>query len=418
MAEGFGAAAAQVDERRLWQRHVDMARLGGTPRGGVRRLALGEEDNAARALLAHWAGERRFLVALDPIGNLFIRRPGTDADAAPVLAGSHTDTQPSGGRFDGIYGVLAAFEALEAIEEAGIATRRPIEAVVWTGEEGGARFPIGTMGSSVFAGELPLEKALQDRDDAGVTVEEALRATRAALPGVAARPLGFPVAAFVEAHIEQGPELEAAAKTIGVVTSIQGARRFRIEIEGEDAHAGTTSRKRRRDALSAAVRMVAALERLFEDKDDVVRFTVGRFRVSPDAPAVVPGHAFFTIDFRHPDEAVLARLGDQVKPVCEANAGPCAVAVVETSRSRPVPFTSEVPDLVEAASNRLGLSSMRMISGAGHDAMRLARVAPTGMVFVPCERGISHSEVENAKPEDLAAGARVLAETLVELAGR
>jgi N-carbamoyl-L-amino-acid hydrolase len=164
--------------------------------------------------------------------------------------------------------------------------------------------------------------------------------------------------------------------------------------------------------------MVAALERLFEDKDDVVRFTVGRFRVSPDAPAVVPGHAFFTIDFRHPDEAVLARLGDQVKPVCEANAGPCAVAVVETSRSRPVPFTSEVPDLVEAASNRLGLSSMRMISGAGHDAMRLARVAPTGMVFVPCERGISHSEVENAKPEDLAAGARVLAETLVELAGR
>jgi N-carbamoyl-L-amino-acid hydrolase len=417
MAEGFGAAA-RVDEERLWRRHVEMARLGGTPRGGVRRLALSEEDNAARAMLARWAAGCGFAVALDPIGNLFMRREGTEPDAAPVLAGSHTDTQPSGGRFDGIYGVLAAFEALEAIDEAGIATRRPIEAVVWTAEEGGARFPVGTMGSSVFAGEIPLERALRDRDDAGVTVEAALLAMRAALPGAAARPLGFPVAAFVEAHIEQGPELEAAGRTIGIVTSIQGARRFRIEIEGEDAHAGTTSRKRRRDALSAAVRMVAALERLFEDPEDVVRFTVGRFRISPDAPAVVPGHAVFTIDFRHPDEAVLARLGDEVRPVCEANAGPCEVAVIETSRSRPVPFTSDVPDLVEAASRRLGLSSMRMISGAGHDAMRLARVAPAGMVFVPCERGISHSEAENAKPQDLAAGARVLAETLVALAGR
>ena len=164
--------------------------------------------------------------------------------------------------------------------------------------------------------------------------------------------------------------------------------------------------------------MVAALERLFADPEDVVRFTVGRFRISPDAPAVVPGHAWFTIDFRHPDEAVLARLGDEVRPVCEAHAGPCDVAVIETSRSRPVPFTSDVPDLVEAASRRLGLSSMRMISGAGHDAMRLAAVCPSGMVFVPCERGVSHNETENARPEDLAAGASILLEVLIELANR
>src|SRR5260370_24076824 len=306
-------AAASVDEKRLWQRHMAMAKLGGTPRGGVRRLALDANDNEARRVLVEWARGLGFTAALDPVGNLFIRREGSARDAEPVLSGSHTDTQPSGGKFDGIDGVLAAWEALEAIERAGITTRRPLEAVVWTCEEGGARFPMGTMGSGGFVGLKPLADILKVTDDAGITVGEALAATRAALPGVPERKLGFPVAAFLEAHIEQGPELEAKGDTIGIVTGIQGARRFLVEIEGEDAHAGTTSRARRKDALSAAVAMAGALEKDFhDDPTDTGRFTVGRFRVQPDAPAVVPGPALFTIDFRHPRGPVLPRLRDPI----------------------------------------------------------------------------------------------------------
>jgi N-carbamoyl-L-amino-acid hydrolase len=410
-------AAASVDEKRLWERHMEMATLGATPAGGVRRLALDGNDNEARRRLVEWATGLGFSCGLDPIGNLFIRREGSERDAPPVLAGSHTDTQPSGGRFDGIYGVLAACEALEAMERAGVKTKRPVEAVVWTCEEGGARFPMGTMGSSAFVGLRPLADILAQTDDAGVSVDEALKATRAALSGVPERSLGFPVAGFIEAHIEQGPELEIKGDTIGIVTGIQGARRFLVEVKGEDAHAGTTSRARRKDALSSAVAIVAALEKLFhDDPTDTVRFTVGRFRVRPDAPAVVPGHAMFTIDFRHPEQAVLTRLGDQVAGICAANSKKCAVTVTETSRSAPVPFTSNVPDLIERAAGRLYYRRMRILSGAGHDAMHLAKVCPTGMIFVPCENGVSHAEIENATPADLAAGTRVLAAALVELA--
>jgi len=410
-------AAAAVDEQRLWQRHMEMARLGATPAGGVRRLALDGNDNEARRRLVEWAKGLGFSCALDPIGNLFIRREGSTRDAEPILSGSHTDTQPSGGKFDGIYGVLAACEALEAIERAGVKTRRPLEAVVWTCEEGGARFPMGTMGSSAFVGLKPLADILKQTDDAGVAVGDALKATRAALSGVPERPLGFPVAGFIEAHIEQGPELEIHGDTIGIVTGIQGARRFLVEVTGADAHAGTTSRARRKDALSSAVAIVAALERLFhDDPTDTVRFTVGRFRIRPDAPAVVPGYAMFTIDFRHPEETVLTKLGDQVAGICAAHVGKCSVKVTETSRSRPVPFTSNVPDLIERAAAGLDYRRMRILSGAGHDAMHLAKVCPTGMIFVPCENGISHAEIENATPADLAAGTRVLAAALVELA--
>jgi N-carbamoyl-L-amino-acid hydrolase len=412
------AASRMVDESRLWARHMEFAMLGATPRGGVRRLALDGNDIEARRRLVAWAKGLGFAAFLDPIGNLFLRRDGTDAGAEPILSGSHTDTQPSGGKFDGIYGVLAACEAIEAIHRAGIKTRRPLEAVVWTCEEGGARFPIGTMGSSAFTGTKRIETILEAADDAGVTVRSALEETRQALADVPVRPLGFPVGGFVEAHIEQGPELEARGLTIGVVTAIQGARRFLVEVFGEDAHAGTTTRAQRKDALSADVAMVAALEPIFRDKDDVVRFTVGRFRVKPDAPAVVPGYAVFSIDFRHPEDAVLTRLGDQVEGICRANAGKCEVRVTETSRSAPVPFTTHVPDVIEAAAGKLGLKKMRILSGAGHDAMHLATVCPTGMIFVPCERGVSHNETENATPADLAAGTRVLADVLVELANR
>jgi len=416
--ETSGLAAAKVDEARLWQRHMDMAKLGATPKGGVRRLALTDLDADARALLARWGAERGFKSFIDPIGNFFVRREGTDPSLPPVMSGSHTDTQPSGGRFDGIYGVLAAFEALEAIDDAGLKTKRAIEAAVWTCEEGGARFPLGTMGSSVFAGTNKLDEVLKMRDHDGITVAEALKRTRARVPGAIDRPLGIKVASFVEAHIEQGPELEARGKTIGVVTTIQGSRRFVVEVTGEDGHAGTVSRARRKDAMFAATDMVQALRKHFMDEDDRIRFTVGRFVVEPNAMAVIPGKVTFTIDFRHPEEKVLIELGDGVEPLVQSLRGPCEVKVTQFMRSQPVPFSGLLPELIQSAADRLGLSSMPILSGAGHDSIYLAKVCPTAMIFVPCEKGISHNEIENATPFDLASGARVLADVLVDLADR
>jgi N-carbamoyl-L-amino-acid hydrolase len=258
--------------------------------------------------------------------------------------------------------------------------------------------------------------ALKDYD--GVTVADAIATTRRAVPMAKDRPLGFPVSAFVEAHIEQGPELEAVGKTIGVVTDIQGARRFIVEVAGEDGHAGTVKRTRRRDAFVAACDIARALSDHFRDPADVIRFTIGRFTVTPNAPAVIPGHVAFTIDFRHPDNAVLTRLGDAVEGICRAHQGPCTATVKQTAWTEPVPFRGLIPDLIQDASDRLGLSSMKMLSGAGHDSIYLAKVCPTGMIFVPCEKGISHNETENATPGDLAAGTRVLAEVLVALAER
>ncbi len=411
------SAAAAVNERRLWQRHMEMAKIGETPKGGVNRQALTPEDVRARALLPDWAAELGFECTMDEIGNMFVRRQGTERDATPVMTGSHIDTQPSGGRFDGIYGVLAGLEALQAVEDAGLATRRPLEAVVWTNEEG-SRFMPGCMGSSVFAEPGLLEQMLCSEDMDGVSVTKALTELGVAMPAVRARPLGGGVAAFIEAHIEQGPELEATNNTIGVVTGIQGTRRFLIEVHGEDAHAGTTPRKRRKDALSAAVAMVAGLERLMYDEHDIVRFTVGRFVVSPNAPSVVPGHVAFTIDFRQPEQEVLTRLGDQVEAVCRANAKACAVGVSETSRTEPTKFEGLVPDTIDSVAKRLDLPHMHIFSGASHDAQNLFKICPTGMIFVPCEKGISHNEAESATPADLAAGARVLAGVMVAIANR
>lgn len=410
-------AAHAVDEKRLWDRHMAMAAIGGLPGGGVNRQALSGEDVRARALLAQWAWEQGFSVHTDPIGNLFVRRDGTDGTAAPVLTGSHLDSQPTGGKFDGTYGVLVGLEALQALNDAGIATRRPIEVVAWTNEEG-SRFQPGCMGSAAFSGAMPLDPLLDAADRSGVTVREALAALFAASPEMPMRPLGFPVAAYVEAHIEQGPRLEEAGRTVGVVTGIQGSRWFTVEVSGEEAHAGTTPRRLRRDALMAAVSMVGALERLMHDEADTVRFTVGRFEVAPGSPNTVPAHVLFTIDFRHPDPPTLKRLGDQIEAVCRAHAGACGVRVTQTFHSEPCTFDPVVVGTVQDAAQQLELAPMIMPSGAMHDARFLASVCPTGMIFVPCERGISHNEAENAKPSDLAVGGRVLVAALVDLADR
>ncbi len=413
--ENPGSVAKCVNERRLWDRHMAMAEIGATPKGGLDRQALTEEDNRARVLFAKWADELGLACEIDSIGNMFVRRPGTDPEAAPVLSGSHLDTQPLGGRFDGIYGVLAALEALQAIGEAATKIRRPIEAVVWTNEEG-TRFQPSLMGSAAFANPAQLEGLVGAQDAAGITVEQALVDTRAALSDLRSRPLGRDAAAYVEAHIEQGPFLEAKNKTIGVVTGIQGWRRFVVGVQGEQGHAGTMPHKFRKDALVSACAIVSGLKELLHDPEDLVRLTVGRFNVSPNSPGAIPGHVEFTIDFRHPNDEVLTRRGDRIERACHEYAEPCTVTVKEISKESPVGFDGAVPATIRSVAERLDLSWMEIYSGATHDALNLAKVCPTGMIFVPCEGGISHNEAENAKPPDLAAGARVLAEALAELA--
>jgi N-carbamoyl-L-amino-acid hydrolase len=394
-----------------------MARIGAIPGNGVNRAAFSDEDIRARRLLVSWAEARNFIVTMDGIGNLFVRRPGSDVNAAPVLSGSHMDSQPRGGRFDGIYGVLAALESLEAIHESGVKTRRAIELVAWSNEEGG-RFPPCTMGSAVYTGAKTLEQVLAVKDNDGVVLGDALTDTLSALPHAGKREFNTPAAAYVEAHIEQGPLLEIQGKTIGVVTGIQGLRWFNVEVFGETAHAGTTPLRVRKDALRSAVAVINALTELARDPDDVVRFTVGRMLVTPNSTNSVASHVLFSVDLRHPDLTRIQELGLSVERIAREAAAPCTVKITPTLHDDPCKFDSSIVDAIERAAEGLGISNMRLPSGASHDAMYMARVCPTGMIFVPCEKGVSHNEAENAKPADLAAGARVLTAVLLDLANR
>ncbi len=409
-------AARAVRENRLWQRHVAMARIGAIPGNGVNRQCLTQEDIRARALLISWAKARGYQIMVDDIANLFVRRDGLDASAAPVVTGSHMDTQPAGGRFDGIYGVLAGLEALEALDDTGIQTHLPIEVVAWTNEEGG-RFSPGAMGSAVFAGARLLEDCFPVTDLDGVRFESALRQTLNATPSLERVALGRPISAYIEAHIEQGPELEAKGLPIGIVTGIQGSRWFLVKVEGEGAHAGTTSMRVRKDAIRSAVNIIAALQEMMHDGDDRVRFTVGRFDVTPNSPNTVAEEVMFSIDFRHPDTEVLEKRTKRIHEICKRYAGPCEASVAETFNRAPSAFAPDVVGMLEQAANELDIGHQRMASGAFHDANFLAEVCPTAMLFVPCEGGVSHNPAENAKPEDLAAGARVLTAALVDLAG-
>jgi N-carbamoyl-L-amino-acid hydrolase len=417
MREDIQDAVQRVDAQRLWQRHMQMAEIGAIPGKGVNRAAFSAEDIRARRLLLSWARARNFSVSVDGIGNMFVRRPGVEADAPPVMAGSHMDSQPRGGRFDGIYGVLAALAALEAIDEAGLKTLRPIELVAWSNEEGG-RFAPCTMGSAVFSGARALSEFLDIKDNEGNVLGAALAETLAATPEARRREFNTPATAYLEAHIEQGPLLELQGKTVGVVTGIQGLRWFNIEVFGESAHAGTTPLGARKDALRAAIRIICALDVLAHTAGDAVRFTVGRMLVMPNSPNSVASHVLFSVDLRHPDSQTIDRLAAAVEPIAHNEAGPCTATIAATLSDGPCAFDMNVADVVERAANDLGITNMRIASGASHDAMYMARLCPTGMIFVPCEKGVSHNEAENAKPEDLAAGARVLTAALLELASR
>lgn len=411
--DAFDVVAA-VDQERLWQRHMEIAKFGATGRGGVRRLALTEDDTNARKAVLSWCHAQGMSAAIDDIGNLFIRRDGLQGDAAPVVSGSHLDTQPAGGNFDGIFGVLAAVEVLCAADDVGFQTKRPMEAVVWTNEEG-ARFQPTTMGSNIFAGGIALADALDTCDRDGIRLGDALAASLEALDVAEKRPFRFPIHAYLEAHIEQGPVLENAGKQIGIVTGIQGLRWFEIEVEGEEGHAGTVPMTDRKDAVAEAARMVVALREMMVDETDTVRFNVGRFEVTPNSPNTIPGKVLFTVDFRHPEPETLKRLGDNVEATCRAQARACTVRVRETIDSAPIQFDPSIRAMIDAAAARQDIPHMALMSGATHDAKYMADLYRAGMIFVPCAQGVSHNEAESATPEDLAAGARVLAEVMIGL---
>ncbi|AQH02606.1 Zn-dependent hydrolase [Burkholderia sp. KK1] len=409
------SASTFVDETRLAQRLAAMARIGATEKGGVNRQALSKEDAAAQRQLVQWGEALGLKPSVDAIGNLFLRLEGTDASAPPVLSGSHLDSQPTGGKFDGVFGVLAAFEAVEAIVASGVKPRASIDVVAWMNEEG-SRFAPGMMGSAVFAGARELDAVLAVVDKHGVSVKDALRDVRETLRDVPERALGERVSAYVEAHIEQGPHLENEGLTIGVVTGIQGKRTFAVRVEGEAAHAGTSTRAERKDALLAAIAMVQALADALHDAEDIVKFTIGRFDVKPSAPSVVASSVDFSIDLRHPDSNVLQALGDKIQPICEAHAGVCAVRVTELSKAMSLDFPEPMRALIRDAASGLDLRHRDILSTAGHDARYLHYVCPSAMIFVPSHLGLTHCETEYSSSSDLTAGARLLTEVLSKLA--
>ncbi|WP_353146481.1 M20 family metallo-hydrolase [Pollutimonas bauzanensis] len=405
-----------VSHQRLNDRITEMACLGATAQGGVNRQALSAEDAQAQILLTRWSTALGMMVSRDPIGNLFLRLEGADPSLSPVMTGSHMDTQPTGGRYDGIYGVMASLEAVQALQDAGFKPKRAIEVVAWVNEEG-SRFAPSLMGSGVHAGARSLTEALALRDTAGVSVQEALQQIEPLLAHIPKRSLSSPAHCYVEAHIEQGPILEREGLSIGVVTGIQGKHTYRVTVIGDAAHAGTAPHRERKDALLAATAMVQSLSRTFFDEQDITRFTVGRFSVAPNAPSVVPNEVVFSIDLRHPNAEKLEQLSNQVSILCQDLAAPCSVHIERLYTSAPIEFSEPMQKIIAAAALQLNLPQRPILSAAGHDAGLMHRVCPTGMLFIPSIGGVTHNEAEFSRPEDLTSGARVLANVLAHLAG-
>lgn len=406
-----------VDADRLWSRQVATDRIGATPAGGAHRMALTPEDIASHRLIADWALARGWAISIDDIGNMFITRAGTDPSLAPVASGSHTDSQPMAGRFDGMSGTLAAVEALEAIDDAAIATRHPLEVAIWNNEEG-PRFNPACMGSAVYAGVRTLDELIDQVDADGISLRACVEDLRRAIPEAGRREIGAPMAAFLESHIEQGIELETSGNPLGIVTGMQGYRRWRVDVRGEDAHSGTQPVSRRKDAFVAATDIAVALRHAFADDTDEMRFTIGRFEVRPGGISVVPGHVHFTIDMRHPSTDLIVQQGNRVEEICRAHAGVCSVEVDEFITSPTIEFPEDIRARLGAAADRRGLGHQPIFSRASHDARHISRLCPTGMVFIPCKDGISHNEAESAEKADCAAAAQVIADVLVDLAGQ
>ncbi len=403
-----------INGDRLWSSLMEMAKIGATAKGGVCRLTLTDLDKQGRELLIDWAAGVGCAHEYDAIGNLFLKRPGRDNALDPVMTGSHLDSQPTGGKFDGVFGVLAGLEVFRTLEEHGLATQAPLELTVWTNEEG-SRFSPPMLGSGVFTETFALDWAYGIKDDAGIRVGDEL-----ARHGWIGNAIGnHPVAAYFEAHIEQGPVLEAESKTIGVVKGAQGQRWFEITVLGQEAHAGPTPMAMRKDALVCASRIVQAVNAMGFEHAPHACTTCGLIKVIPGSRNVIPGNVWFTVDMRHPDDAELAAMAGELHDVSTriGQEQKCAVQIDPFWEFHATPFDRGCIDLVRQGADAWGYAHMDIISGAGHDAVYMAGKVPTGMIFVPCENGISHNEMENAKSEDLAAGCQVLLHAVCGKAG-
>ncbi len=408
--------ALECNQERLWDDHMALAVFGATPKGGMGRLALTDDDKKARDLFVKWSKEAGCEVRVDAVGNIFARRAGTDPDAAPVMTGSHLDTQPLGGRFDGILGVLAGLEIVRTLNEANIRHKRPIDVVCWTDEEG-SRFGAGCVGSNAFVGRRSVEDTLKMVDADGNSVGDELKRIGYAGP----EPVGgFEVDSFFEIHIEQGPILENEGLQIGAVEGAQASTGYLVTVTGEEGHAGTLPMVLRKDAMHGAARMIDAVDNVAFTFDPHPVITVGHVRVRPNSRNTIPGQVVFTIDSRHPDDEILAAAGRAMVAACEviAKERGLGVSIEQTSHRDAVTFDPACVQAVRDAATALGLSCMDIFSGAGHDAINMSHVCPSGMVFIPCEDGISHNELENARPEDLKAGTDVLMHAVLSRAER
>ncbi len=398
---------------RLWASLMQMAEIGGTEKGGCNRVAFSDEDRRGRDLFVTWCKEAGCKVSIDQFGNIFARRPGRKNDLPVVMAGSHLDTQPTGGKFDGVFGVLAGLEVIRTLNENGIETDAPIEVAVWTNEEGCIFKPM--LGSAVFTGLIPLQEALAWREERdGWTIQQGLE--RMGYAGD--MPINsYPVACYFETHIEQGPILEANGNVIGVVTAAQGQRWYDLVIEGQEAHAGPTPMEVRRDAMMGAARIVLEIDRIGRSRPNA-RGTAGRMNVYPNSPNTVPGRIEFSGDLRHPDEDTLREMDAEFRTSAQAIADEMGLplTITQTTYLPPLPFHSGLVETVRRFAQAEGKPYQDIYTGAGHDACQMTQVLPTTMIFVPCKGGISHNETESAKAEDLEAGCNVLCNALHAIA--
>ena len=405
----------RINGERLWSSLMELAQIGATPKGGVCRLTLTDLDKQGRDLVTRWAREAGMTVTIDKIGNGFMRRPGRNNSLPPIMTGSHIDTQPTGGKFDGNYGVLAGIEVVRTLNDHGIETEAPIEVAFWTNEEGSRFVPV-MMGSGVFAKAFTLEHAYAATDTEGKTVKGELE--RIGYIGDQ-EPGDHPIGAYFETHIEQGPVLEDNDKTIGVVSGVLGIRWFDCTVTGMEAHAGPTPMALRKDAMLAATRIMQDVVAAAHRHPPHGRGTVGMVQVFPNSRNVIPGRVKFSIDLRNSTDALVDAMAAEVKAFADQVAKEHGVQVqIDLVSSYPAQqFHAECVQAVGRAAAKLGYSHMPAVSGAGHDAVYMAKLAPSGMIFIPCKDGISHNEIEDAKPEHIEAGCNVLLHAMLERAG-
>jgi beta-ureidopropionase / N-carbamoyl-L-amino-acid hydrolase len=405
----------RIDGARLWDSLMQLAAIGATEKGGVCRLTLTDLDKQGRDLVIGWARDAGMTVTIDKIGNGFMRRPGRNNALPPIMTGSHIDTQPTGGKFDGNYGVLAGIEVVRTLNDHGIETEAPIEVAFWTNEEGSRFVPV-MMGSGVFARAFTLEHAYAARDTAGKSVKQELE--RIGYIGDE-EPGDHPIGAYFETHIEQGPVLEDHDVTIGVVGGVLGIRWYDCVVTGMEAHAGPTPMALRKDALQVAAVLMQEVVACAHRHPPHGRGTVGMVQVHPNSRNVIPGRVKFSIDLRNATDALCDAMDADIRAVAkrlsEASGLPITIDLV--SHYPAAPFHADCVASVAAAAARLGYSNMPVISGAGHDAVYMSRLAPAGMIFIPCKDGISHNEIEDAKPEHITAGCNVLLHAMLERAG-